>query len=124
MITLNKRQSGFSLIAMIFYGLIIVFLMLIGFKIVPAVTEYLAVERAVQKIKTEGSTVGEIRSAFDRYVAVDYITSINSRDLDITKDNDRIVISYSYSYNIPIMDNVRLVIDFSGTTSSRPGKQI
>ena len=119
-----KQQRGFSLIALIFFGLIIVFFMIIGFKIVPAVTEYLAIERAVQKIKTEGSTVGEIRSAFDRYVAVDYITSITSRDLDITKDNDRIVISYSYSYNIPIMDNVRLVIDFSGTTSNRPGKQI
>ncbi len=124
MTRLNRRESGFSLIALIFYGLIIVFLMLIGFKIVPAVTEYLSIERAVQKIKNEGTTVGEIRAAFDRYVAVDYITSITSRDLDVTKDNDRIVISYSYSYNIPIMDNVRLVIDFSGTTSSRPGKQI
>lgn len=124
MTSLQKRQHGFSLIALIFFGLIIVFLLLIGFKIVPAVTEYLSIERAVQKIKTEGETVAQIRSAFDRYVAVDYITSITSKDLDITKDNERIVISYSYSYDIPIMDNVRLVIDFSGTTSNRPGKQI
>lgn len=119
-----SRQRGLSLIALIFFGLIVVFLMIIGFKIVPAVTEYLAIERAVQKIKTEGSTVGEIRSAFDRYVAVDYITSITSKDLDITKEADRVVISYSYSYSIPIMDNVRLVIDFSGTSSNRPGKNI
>lgn len=124
MTALGRRQRGFSLIAVIFFGLIIVFLMIIGFKIVPAVTEYLAIERAVQKIKNEATTVGEIRSAFDRHVAVDYITSITSKDLDITKDNDRVVISYSYSYSVPIMDNVRLVIDFSGTTSNRPGKQI
>lgn len=121
-IALGKKQRGLSLIAVVFYGLIVVFLMIIGFKLVPAVTEYLAIERAVQKIKNEHTTVGEIRAAFDRHVAVDYITSINSRDLDITKDNDRVVISYSYSYSVPIMDNVRLVIDFSGTTSSRPGK--
>jgi hypothetical protein len=120
----SRRQRGLSLVAVIFFGLIIVFLMIIGFKLVPAVTEYLAIERAVQKIKNEATTVGEIRSAFDRFVAVDYITSITSKDLDITKDNDRVVISYSYSYSIPIMDNVRLVIDFSGTTSNRPGKQI
>ena len=120
----GKRQRGLSLIAVIFFGLIAVFLIIIGFKIVPAVTEYLAIERAVQKIKNEATTVGEIRSAFDRFVAVDYITSISSKDLDITKDNDRVVISYSYSYSVPIMDNVRLVIDFSGTTSNRPGKQI
>lgn len=117
----TKRQNGFSLIAMIFFGLIIVLLMLIGFKLVPAITEYLAIERALQKVKDQGTTVGEIRSAFDKHVAVDYITSITSRDLDITKNNDRVVISYSYSYSIPILENVRLVIDFSGTTSSRPG---
>jgi hypothetical protein len=120
----RRRQRGLSLIAVIFFGLIAVFLTIIGFKIVPAVTEYLAIERAVQRIKNEATTVGEIRSAFDRSVAVDYITSITSKDLDITKDNDRVVISYSYSYSVPIMDNVRLVIDFSGTTSNRPGKQI
>lgn len=123
-IALSRRQRGLSLIAVIFFGLIVVFLMIIGFKLVPAVTEYLAIERAVQKIKNEHTTVGEIRAAFDRHVAVDYITSITSKDLDITKDNDRVVISYSYSYSVPIMDNVRLVIDFSGTTSNRPGKQI
>lgn len=120
----NSTQRGFSLIAMIFFGLIIVFITLLGFKVVPAVTEYLAIERAIQQIKNEGQTVGEIRSSFDRYVATNYITSITSRDLEITKENDRVVISYAYSYEIPVFSNVRLVIDFEGKSSNRPGKQI
>jgi hypothetical protein len=119
-----SRQRGLSIVAVLFVGLIVVGLMLLGFKLVPPITEYIAVERAVQKIRTEGSTVGEIRAAFDRHAVIDDITSITSKDLNITKDGDQVVISYAYSYSIQILDNVRLVIDFSGTTRDRAGRVI
>ena len=115
-----RRQRGLSLVGLIFVGLIVVFLLLIGFKLVPAVTEYLAIERAINKIRNEANTVPEIRAAFDRHVLIDDIKSINSRDLAITKESDKVVISYAYKYSIPIMDNVNLVIDFAGKSSSRP----
>lgn len=115
-------QRGFSILGVVFVGLIVVGLALIGFKLVPAINEYIAVERAVHKIASEGSTVGEIRSAFDRHAVIDDIKSISSKDLDITKDGDRIVVSYAYSYSVGILDNVRLVIDFSGSTKDRRSK--
>lgn len=121
---LPKRQRGLSIVGLIFIGGIVVVLLLVGARLVPAITEYIAIERAVQKIKNEATTVPEIRAAFDRYAVIDDIKSISSRDLDITKDNDRVVISYAYSYQIQLLDNVRLVIDFSGTTRDRPGKQV
>jgi hypothetical protein len=119
-----KGQRGLSIVAVLFVGLIVVALALLGFKLVPAITEYIAIERAVQKIRNEGSTVGEIRAAFDRHAVIDDIKSISSRDLDITKEGDRVVISYAYSYSIQILDNVRLVIDFAGTTRDRAGKAV
>jgi hypothetical protein len=67
--------------------------------------------------------VPQIRAAFDRYATIDDIKSITAKDLDVTKEADKIVISYAYSYQIPITDNVRLVIDFSGTTRARPRAQ-
>lgn len=123
-LNLAKRQRGLSLVAVIFFGGIIVVLLLLGFRLVPAVTEYIAIERAVQKIRNEATTVAEIRAAFDRHAVIDDIKSISSKDLDITKDNDRVVISYAYSYQLQLLDNVRLVIDFSGTTRDRAGKQV
>jgi len=118
------HQRGLSLIGVLFIGVIVVMLLLLGAKLVPAIVEYIAIERAVQKIKNEANTVGEIRSAFDRHATIDDIKSISSKDLDITKEGDRIVISYAYTYNIPVMDNVRIVIDFSGTTRDRATKAI
>lgn len=120
--TLAHRQRGLSIVGLIFFGGIVVVLLLIGARLVPPITEYIAVERAVQKIKNEANTVPEIRSAFERHAVIDDIKSITSKDLDITKDNDRIVISYAYSYQIQLLDNVRLVIDFAGTTRDRPGR--
>ena len=120
----RTRQHGLSLIGVLFIGVIVVVLLLLGAKLVPAVVEYIAIERAVQKIKNEGNTVGEIRQAFERSATIDDIKSITSRDLDITKEGDRVVISYAYTYSIPLMDNVRLVIDFSGTTRDRATKTV
>jgi len=120
----RMRQRGLSLIGVLFIGLIVVILLLLGAKLVPAVVEYIAIERAVQKIKNEGTTVAEIREAFQKHATIDDIKSISARDLDITKEGDRVVISYAYTYNIPLMDNVRLVIDFSGTTRDRATKTV
>ena len=66
----RRSQRGLSIIGLIFIGLIVVGLLAIGFRAVPAVVEYIAIERALQKIKNEGKTVGEIRAAFDRHVSV------------------------------------------------------
>jgi len=115
----GHRQRGMSLIGLIFIGLIVVFLLILGSKVVPAVVEYIAIERAVQKIKNEASTVRDIQTAFERHRTIDDITSITAKDLDITKEGDKIVISYAYAKKIPILDNVSLVIDFAGTTRDR-----
>jgi hypothetical protein len=119
-----ERQRGISLIGLFLVGIIVVGLIALGFKVVPAVVEYIAIERAVQKIRNEGSTVRDIQAAFDRHATIDDITSISSRDLDISKEGDRIVISYAYAKKVPITDNVSLVIDFSGTTRDRQRKDV
>ncbi len=121
---LVRRQRGLSLIGLFLVGLIVVALIALGFKVVPAVVEYIAIERAVQKIRNEGTTVRELQAAFDRHATIDDITSISSRDLDITKEGDRIVISYAYAKKVPITDNVSLVIDFSGTTRDRQRRDV
>ncbi len=118
------RQRGLSLIGLFLVGIIAVGLIALAFKVVPAVVEYIAIERAVQKIRNEGSTVREMQAAFERHATIDDITSISSRDLDITKEGDRVVISYAYAKKVPITDNVSLVIDFSGTTRDRQRKDV
>jgi hypothetical protein len=118
----RSDQRGLSLVSLIFVGAIVVVLLTIGMKIIPALAEYFAIDRAVQRVANEGQTVRDIRNAFDKYATIDDIKSISGKDLDITKDADRIVVSYSYPYSVPILDNVRIVIDFSGSNRDHPGR--
>ena len=117
-----RRQRGLSLVSLIFLGVIALLLFVLGMKVVPAVTEYLSIQRAVQQVGNEGQTVREIRQAFDRHAIIDDIKSVAGKDLDITKDGDRVVVSFSYTYSVPLLSNARLVIDFSGSNVGPGGR--
>src|ERR1700739_1173452 len=85
-VRLRARQRGLSPVSLIFLGVIAIMLLTIGFKLLPSLIEYLAIDRAVQRIKNEGTTVREIRAAFDRYATIEDIKSVSSKDLDTTKE--------------------------------------
>ena len=62
-----------------------------------------------------GNTVSGIRAAFERQKDVEYaIQSIGSKDLDITKENDRIVVRFAYDKEIEVMSPVFLLIKYEG----------
>jgi hypothetical protein len=59
--------------------------------------------------------VAEARQAFDRQKDIEYsISSITSKDLAITKENDRVVISFAYDKEVPIAGPVYLLIKYEG----------
>lgn len=109
---------GITLIGLLFWLMVFGFLALVGMKTFPTVTEYYAIKRAVDKVAREGgSTVPEIRSAFDKQKEIEYgIESISSKDLDITKDpsSGQVVVSFAYDKEIEIFDPVYLLIKYAG----------
>ena len=113
----SRLQRGVTLIGLLFWAFVICVLALIGMKVTPAVLEYQTITSMVNKAANEGgSTVAEIRSAYDRAAQIEYgVEAIkNGRDLDVTKENDKIVIRFAYDKEIELMDPVYLVIKFEG----------
>lgn len=116
----KKTQSGMTLTGLIFVVAIIGMIAVLALRIVPSVTEYLAVKKAIVAAKSAGTTPQAIRAAFDRQAEVGYIESITSKDLDISKDND---VSFSYQKVIHLAGPASLVLDYEGSTAkSRPAK--
>ena len=98
--------------------IIVGFFALIGMRVLPALNEYFTIKRTVNKIATEGSTVPEIRAAFERQKDIEYsISSISGKDLSITKDNDKVVVSFAYDKEIELMKPVYLLIKFEGRSN-------
>lgn len=110
------RQRGLSLFGLIFWAMLIGFVAYLGVRVLPTLNEYFTIQRAVDRIVADApSTVPEVRKAFDRQKEIEYsIASITSKDLDITKENDRLVIRFAYDKEIPIIEPVYLLIKYSG----------
>ena len=111
-----RHQRGITLMGLLFWGALLGFLAVIGMKVLPTVNEYFTIQKAVSKIAKEGgSTVPEIRTAFERQKEIEYsITSITAKDLNITKENDKVVVSFAYNKEVEIIAPVFLLIKYEG----------
>jgi hypothetical protein len=111
-----RRQRGVTLFGLLFWAIIVGFLALLAMRVLPTMNEYFTILKAVNKIAREGgTTVPEIRTAFERTKDIEYsISSISAKDLNITKENDKVVISFAYDKEIELMKPVYLLIKYEG----------
>ena len=111
-----RRQRGVTLFGLMFWAVLIGMTALVVMRVLPAVTEFYTIQRTVEKIAREGgSTVPEIRAAFERQKQIEYsITSVSGKDLNITKENEQVVVSFAYDKEIELMAPVYLLIKYEG----------
>lgn len=114
--TPRGTQRGVTLFGLMFWAILIGIVALVALKVLPTVNEYLTIKRTVDKIAVGGgTTVPELRNAFDRQKEIEYsIQSIGGKDLDITKVNDKLVISFAYDKEIELMGPVYLLLKYEG----------
>ena len=109
-------QRGITLFGLLFWAIVVGFVALIVMKVLPTMNEYFTIQKAVNKIAQDGgTTVPEIRAAFERTKDIEYsIQSISGKDLNITKENDKVVISFAYDKEIELIKPVYLLIKYEG----------
>lgn len=112
----RQRQRGITLFGLLLWAIVVGFVALIVMKVLPTMNEYFTIQKAINKIAQEGgSTVPEIRAAFERTKEIEYsISSISAKDLKITKENDKVVISFAYDKEIELISPVYLLIKYEG----------
>lgn len=110
---MRTRERGLGLISMILVGAMVVALGVGLIRVVPTVIEYQAVQRAAQRA-SQGSSLAEIRSLFDKAAAIDDISSLKGRDLEISKQNDRVIVEFAYEREIHLAGPAWLVMRYSG----------
>jgi len=110
-------QRGVSLTGLIFILVILGLVAVVGMKVFPAVTEYLAVKKAIVSAKAAGSTPAEVRTSFDKYAETGYIDSISGKELEVTQANGVIEVSFAYQKKIPLVGLASLLLDFEGSTA-------
>jgi hypothetical protein len=85
-------------------------------KVFPAINEYRTIQSMVNKIAQTGATsVPEVRAAFEKARMIEYgVTSVTGRDLEVTKEDEKVVIKFAYDKEVPLIEPVYLLIKFEG----------
>jgi hypothetical protein len=118
----KSKQRGVSLSGTIFVLAILAVLFVFAAKLVPSISEYMAVKKAIVTAKSAGTTVREIQNSFDKQADINNISSIAGKDLEIIKDGENVIVSFAYEKKIPIGGPASLLLEFAGSTDENAKK--
>jgi hypothetical protein len=111
---MRVKQLGIGLGGLIVGAAIFIVVALVGMKLGPSYLEFASIKKAVVSIAQEkpGATVIEVRKAFDAHATIDAISSIEGKDLEVTKDGGELLITAAYRKEIPLFANIGVYINF------------
>lgn len=113
-----SRQRGITLFGLLFWGVLVAFVAVVGAKVTPTVMEYFTIKRAVDTVaRNNPATVALAKSEFERIKSVEYSIQISSNDLDVTKENDKVKIHFAYAREIALGGPVYLLLKFEGQSN-------
>ena len=110
---MKSRQRGISFIGLLIVGSVLAMAGVVAAEVFPTVLEFEAVKKAVNKASL-GNSVPEIRAMFDKAADIDNIKSITGKDLEITKEGDKVVVSFSYEREIHLAGPGYLTLKYNG----------
>jgi hypothetical protein len=110
-----SRQRGVSfLFALIFVGLIAC-IGLIAAQVFPTYLEYTGAVKAIHKAK-DGATPQDVRNIFDKAAQIDDIRTITGKDLEITKQGDKVVVAFAYNKEIHMFGPAYVLMKYAANT--------
>jgi hypothetical protein len=107
------RQRGISMFTLLFILVVLGAAGAMVLQAFPSIVEYQASLKAINRAKDEGTVAG-VRTAFDRSAAIDNISSITGKDLDVTKDGDQTVVSFAYQKEFHMFGPAWLTLKYEG----------
>ncbi|MEI8028199.1 MAG: DUF4845 domain-containing protein [Comamonadaceae bacterium] len=115
-IQFKSRQRGLSFLGLLVVGGLLAMAGVIGAQVVPTAIEYQAVLKAAKKA-SEGHSVAEVRSIFDKAASIDNISSITGKDIEVTKEGDKVVVGFSYQREIHLVGPAYLTLKYAGRSN-------
>lgn len=117
--TINKQQ-GMTFIGLVLVIAAVIFLAIIGMKVVPAYIEFSSVKNAIKYVAKDAAfatmSKKEIVSAFDKSASTGYVTVIKGSDLVVVKEATGNVVTADYQVLLPIVANASILLDFHATS--------
>ena len=112
---LKSRQRGISFLGLVFVGGFLAMAGVIAAQVFPTFLEYQAIGKAAKKASL-GSSVSEVRNLFDKAAAIDDFKSVTGKDIEVTKEGDKIVVAFAYQREIHLTGPAFLTLKYAGNS--------
>jgi hypothetical protein len=115
----NKQKGiGFSGFIMIIAA--VLFVVILGIKLVPAYINNMQIEHIFKAIVNDpdmrNASDKDIRASYSKRASIEYI-NLAPESVEVNKDDGHLALSANYTVKTPVFGNVSLVIDFSPSAS-------
>lgn len=114
------KQRGLTLTGMMFGSIVLVLLAVLGMKVVPVYIDDATIKKNLVAIASDNSlqnaNAAQIRLAFSKRAQVDNISVVSAKDIKITKDKGKLILSAVYTVEVPLVSNISLKFDFDTTS--------
>jgi len=117
---MKAKQQGVTVVGMVLIAAGIVFVAVIGLRLIPAYVEYATIQNHLRELArapdTQGAAPRDIMAAFNRRAQIDDIASVDGRDLDIVREGGNVILSVVYEKRVKLVGNISACIDFEASS--------
>ena len=116
---MRRRQQGMTFIGLICILVLVGTIGYAGVRLVPVYLNYMklarTMESAASEFKGETGSLDGVRKSLDRHWAIEDITAVDQKDIEITKDDNGLQLHVAYDDAVPYIANVSLSVHFDKT---------
>ncbi len=109
----KSKQRGVSFLGLLVVGGMLAMIGVVAAQVFPTFLEFQSISKAASKASA-GSTVAEVRSLFDRQAAVDDFKAIGGKDIEVSKEGDKTVVTFAYEREIHLFGPAFLTLKYAG----------
>lgn len=132
--TIKNRQQGYGLLEWLFILLVLAFILLVGFRVVPLYSEnqfIVAGLKDLVKVDENLSDMSdaEIRKKMESFYAINGVRSEGAQEIEIEREDNKVLVKIEYDAEVnlftdqPVIGTVKIVIPFRNHLNSEsPGQ--
>ena len=117
-----RKQKGIAIGGFIVVMIIVVLLLVLGFKVTPALIEYKSIQRQFKSMADDPTLRGASRAQIDRAWAmrasVEGFRPIDGFVVETEKEGDQLVVFSEYSVKVPLFWNTSACFDFKPSSKN------
>ncbi len=117
MATLNKKQSGLTMISVLFILGFIAVVVLLVLKITPIYLNHSKVKNAMTAVESmenlSSMSKNEIYRSFEKRFDLNYVDKVTKRDINVIKTEDYLKVEIAYERVEKIVGNLSVLVEFN-----------